>query len=80
MSRCKACGKDITWIKTPAGKHMPVESYGFYSSVSGGTVVLPNGEVMPAAKLSKLIKAYRPHWGNCLAAAQFKKKEPEVGT
>lgn len=79
MSTCKGCGAAITFIKTPAGKWEVGDSYGFYSSVSGGVVILHSGEVMQAAKLKKSIKAFRPHWASCPAAEKFrKKKEAEL--
>lgn len=75
MSRCKGCGAEITFVRTKDGKWMPGDAYGYYSSASGGSVVLSSGEVVQAKDLKKSIKAYRPHWASCPAMAQFKKKE-----
>lgn len=58
MSKCRWCGKEINWIKTPAGKAMPVD-------IETITVVTVNGEV---------VKGHMPHWATCPAAQQFKKR------
>lgn len=30
MSKCKACGAEIIWIKTPGGKNMPCDAQKIY--------------------------------------------------
>lgn len=32
--RCKSCGADIVWFKTPAGRNMPVNAAGVYEADS----------------------------------------------
>ena len=78
VSVCKGCQKNITWIRTKAGKQMPCDSYGPYAPNSGGIIVTKGGEVIAAEKIKGSILAYRPHWGNCPAVKDFKKpKTPE---
>lgn len=58
MTTCKGCGRQIEWIRTEAGKRMPVDPEPL-------TVILPDG---------RLVSGYRPHWVTCPQAAQFRRK------
>lgn len=58
MTTCKGCGRQIEWIKTEAGKQMPVDP-------DLVTVVLKDGRV---------VRGYRPHWATCPNAEQFRRK------
>lgn len=49
FSQCQRCGTRIMWLKTAAGKNMPVDpQFVDYKRVQGGKerIVLPNGEVV----------------------------------
>lgn len=58
LAKCKGYGREIEWIKTPAGKAMPVDAEVI-------TIVTSKGEV---------VKGHTPHWATCPVAQQFKKK------
>lgn len=53
------CGVYIEWVKTTAGKSMPVDP-------AGVTIVTKEGET---------VRGYIPHWATCPKANQFKKKQ-----
>ena len=49
FSNCKKCGNRILWLRTPAGKNMPVDPNLInYREVPGGKerIVTPNGMVI----------------------------------
>ena len=49
MAKCRECGKEIRWIKTTAGKAMPVDPKPvLYWVVPGGAarIVTPEGKVL----------------------------------
>ena len=80
MAKCKACGKEILFIKTFKGKSLPVDPdrVPYKLGSGGGTVVTPNGEVIrgvgepfgpePADGLG-----YIPHWATCPRADEFRR-------
>ena len=52
MAKCRECGKEIRWIKTTAGKAMPVDPKPvLYWVVPGGAarIVTPEGKVLSCA-------------------------------
>ena len=55
---CRGCGIYIEWIKTKAGKDMPVDP-------EGATIITEDGEVK---------KGFIPHWVTCPKADNFRKK------
>ncbi|MGB9845874.1 MAG: hypothetical protein ACPLRH_00020 [Desulfotomaculales bacterium] len=55
--KCKACGAEIEFVRTPAGKLMPVEA-GYL------TVITDDG---------KVVRGRAPHWAACPAAKKFRK-------
>lgn len=57
-STCRGCGVYIEWIKTPAGKDMPVDP----------------AEITVIDVEGRTLRGYIPHWGTCPKANQFKKK------
>lgn len=82
MARCKACGAEIVWIDTPAGKKIPcdVKLVAYWERKGApGKVVTPNGEVLSADFKGKLDKVTGigcvPHWATCPAADQFRRRE-----
>ena len=56
---CRGCGVYIEWIKTTAGKDMPVDPAEI-------TIVTATGETK---------RGFIPHWATCPKANQFKKHE-----
>lgn len=52
---CKQCGERVLWVKTKAGKNMPVNPELInYKAVPGGKerIVTPEGEVVAGEKVS----------------------------
>lgn len=78
---CKACGAQIIWIKTPAGRAIPCNFNPVYYKRTrhGNTkVVLPNGEVITAEIARGYEDAegygYIPHWSTCTNPDKFRKE------
>jgi len=65
MAKCKSCGADITFARTPKGKLMPVDSKPEKRVLLDG-----DGHDEPVARI---VNAYTPHWVTCLNAAQHRK-------
>lgn len=59
MSKCKACGADITWMKTEAGKNIPVDT----DTVGDFGADVFDKETMTA------------HWATCPDADKFRRKK-----
>jgi len=57
LSQCKACGKEILWVKTEYGNNMPVDAR--------ATKVFTTNK--------SWIMAHIPHWVTCPERHQFKK-------
>lgn len=82
MPRCKACGAEIIWIKTPTGKSMPCDKEPvMYWQKQGakGKVVTKNGEVLSCVFEGKPEGAtgmgFIPHWSICTNANKFRNKK-----
>ena len=83
MAKCKACGAEIVWIKTPKGKFIPCNEgmVPYKASKNGGEVVVTDkGQVVfcfldfegQPTGLGRTT-----HWATCPEAHKFKKeKEP----
>lgn len=73
MSYCKYCGAWIEWIRTRAGKSMPVEPRPVMIRPDRGTEIFITDEgevlhgerVLPAATGGGNLAAYVPHWKYC---------------
>ena len=79
-SFCRACGAEIGFIKTVAGKTMPVNPEEVaYEQKAGGSlkIVTPNGEVLSAERPADPQKAtgigYISHFATCPEADKFRK-------
>lgn len=71
FSQCNRCGARIMWVKTKAGKNMPVDpQFVDFKKIKGGRerLVLPNGEVV-AGERRKASEAdgygYISHFATC---------------
>ena len=80
MARCKKCGKEIIWIKTPSGRSMPCdpEEVVYWKDSKGkGRVVTPNGEVVACRLDGDPQEAtgmgYVSHFATCPNAEEFRK-------
>lgn len=86
MSICKGCGKPIKWIKTKAGKAMPVDPDPVWVYEEGkekfatdaGEVITGSAKAPEAKETGEIHTclglAYVPHWSTCPAAGSFRKK------
>lgn len=83
MSVCRGCGKEIRWIKTKAGKAMPVDEPFVHFVPAGGpdTFITGDGRTVRGRKPTwqdiesnnAMPAGYVPHWATCPAAGNFKK-------
>lgn len=68
---CRKCGERIKWIRTKAGKNMPVNiQFVDYKKKPGGKerIVLPNGEVVAGERCKPLGAdgyGYISHFATC---------------
>jgi hypothetical protein len=83
VPKCHSCGAEIVFIKTTAGKYMPCDAglILFDECQHGGkTFVTPDGRVVGGALpvgnnvIANPQKGYTPHWANCNAPGNFRKK------
>lgn len=81
ITKCRACGAPIGFIKSVAGKTIPVDAEPFsYVQKSNGTlkIVTPNGEVvsgeLPDDPQNATGIGYISHFATCPEADQFRKK------
>ena len=75
MPTCKACGEPIRWIRTRAGKAMPVDedSFAQHSLTDGVTVVTDAGDVLRGTPgRTELVYGYVSHWVSCPYADLFR--------
>ena len=77
---CRACGAEIGFIKTVAGKTIPVNPEEVaYEQKAGGSlkIVTPNGEVLSAERPADPQKAtgigYISHFATCPEADRFRR-------
>lgn len=80
-TRCAACGKPITWMKTKAGKSMPCDSQlvQYWEDENGQDKVITHaGEIVrcslqgPGDERTGLGRV--PHWGSCTNPNRFRKR------
>ena len=81
---CKSCGKSISFVQTPKGRHMPVdgdepETFYLDMTVRGpDRVVTHDGEVLTgrivgaSSDAVTTVKGYVPHWDTCPHAEKFR--------
>ena len=79
ISKCRACGAQIVWIRTTSGKSMPCDAEPVYYQIGNQKkerIITPNGETL-ACEIVPPDHAdgvgYRPHWSTCPSAGKFKK-------
>lgn len=81
MSYCRGCGREIEWIRTTAGKNMPVDPEPVSVIESGGTdrFVTDDGTVIIGRSATReeesrdLPVAFVPHWKTCPNAGEFRR-------
>ena len=86
---CRNCGCQIMWVKTKAGKNMPVDPTMIsYRRPGAGVkakekIVTPEGEVVCADKVSSESAegfGYISHFATCKAPLRKRKAAPLTGT
>lgn len=81
MSICRGCGHEIDWIRTIAGKNMPVDPAPVFVIEGGGNdrFVTDEGAVIvgrvarPEEESHDLPVAFVPHWKTCPNAGDFRR-------
>lgn len=77
MSACRSCGAQIDWVKTPAGKNMPVEGlYLKYDELSPGEIIVTDGGNIykkEAEKSLPSVKGRISHFAVCPQADSWRK-------
>jgi hypothetical protein len=84
VKKCK-CGADISFIEMASGKKMPVDAKPEQMIILDDALEVvfkwrKNGNFEQligeaSGEIGFMIKAYRPHWGTCPLAKEFKKKK-----
>jgi hypothetical protein len=83
MSVCRGCGQPIDWIRTKAGKNMPVdlrpvmviegEGRDVFITDEGATIT--GRRAAPPEERPTLPVGFVPHWATCTAAGEFRRKQ-----
>ena len=83
MSLCRGCGVSIEWIRTTAGRSMPVDPEPvFIVEEDGGRerFITDEGEVvagrraLPEEEGPACAVGFVPHWKTCQAADRFRRR------
>ena len=82
MSVCKGCGAPLEWIRTEAGRTMPVDPEPVFVIEGEGRdrFITDEGEVitgrraLPEEERRELPVAFVPRWKTCTAADRFRRK------
>ena len=84
MVRCRGCGAEIIWLRTPAGKPIPCDPEAVWFVVEAGgkdRIVTVTGTVYAGRILSGQDEAgyattgYQSHFATCPKAGRFRTKE-----
>jgi len=84
MTKCKSCGAEIIWIKTPAGRSMPCDpSVKYFRHNKGGKEVFvrSDGVVVRGVRCSfdkSTGTGHVPHWATCKNAGNFRRPERDL--
>lgn len=70
MSECKACGEEMRWAKTAAGKSIPLDP----DPTSAGNIVLEDGVAVVLPDPAKYDgEKYTSHFATCPDAKKFRR-------
>ena len=69
MSTCKGCGAEVLWVKTPAGKSMPLDA----APVTLWVVENDGGKLVSADVRARGVIARRSHFETCPKADEFRR-------
>lgn len=74
MSACRSCHAPVVWVRTAAGKRMPLDP----DPVAGGNVVV-NGDVAtvlpPGTPMPVGVHRYQSHFATCPQASTHRRKQ-----
>jgi len=81
MSQCRACGKEILFIRTVAGKSMPCDAEPIrfrpmsrFGTEQNENFVTPDGRVYRGVRDPEGTElGYRSHWASCTNAKDFRR-------
>ena len=78
MSRCKACGAEIVWVKMKTGKNMPCDAHKipYRNTFPKGDLILvtPDGKLARGElDLNSDTYGYESHFATCPAAKKFRR-------
>ncbi|MBF0501471.1 MAG: hypothetical protein HQM09_15125 [Candidatus Riflebacteria bacterium] len=69
MPNCKSCGASIRWVKTEAGKSMPIDD----KPNPAGNIVIENGVATVRTDKPANTRLYISHFATCVNAAKHRK-------
>ena len=88
-SRCSGCGAEVIWIRTAAGKKMPVDADPVWviQAPGGKTYMLLDGRCVFGKKVgdawdddpdANVIEAHESHFATCPVGGQFRNRKPRT--
>ena len=88
-NRCKGCGAEVIWKKTPMGKKIPVDPEPVWIDIGSAerrSYLRKDGSFIFGRKVgdayddddpdSNLIEAYESHFATCPDGARFRNRQP----
>lgn len=88
ISRCRGCGAEIIWMKTPMGKKMPADAEPVWILVGGPgrkPFLRKDGSFVFGEKIgdayeqddpdSEMVECYESHFATCTEAGEFRKRD-----
>lgn len=81
MSTCRGCGQPIEWIRTAAGRFMPIDPEPVFIIEEGrDSFITDEGEIvrgrraLPHEESREFPVAFVPHWKTCPQADNFRRE------
>lgn len=91
MNKCRGCGEEVIWMKTPAGKKMPVDPEPVWIEIGGRgqkPFIRKDGSFVFGRKVgdayenedpdSNLVEAYESHFATCPVGGEFRNRQPRT--
>jgi len=75
MSKCRSCGAEIRWLKTPGGKNMPCDPVKVNGDGSVERLRLVRDDGSIASNPGPEISGYVPHWATCPSAEEHRRQQ-----
>ena len=86
-SVCRGCGKPVIWIRTTAGRKMPVDAEGVWIRLDpdGDSFVTADGNITFGKKIGdawegeeKTALVFESHFATCPVGGQFRNRKPRT--